>query len=68
MSREMQNVLAVAEQFHQRPSQILGLRTEIACYCFDTAAVAYIRYLEDKKTPRFPGDEKKNPGLQALMR
>ena len=63
----MPNVLAIAEQFHQRPSQVLGLQTDIACYCFDVAAVAYIRYLEDKKTPRFPEDEKANPGLQTLM-
>lgn len=63
----MQNVIAIAEQFGQRPSQVLGLTTEIGCYCFDLASVAYIRYLEDKKTPRFPGDEKKNPGLQTLM-
>ena len=62
----MMNVLAVAEQFHQKPSQVLGLESDIACYCSDVAAVAYIRYLEDKKTPRFPGDEKKNPVLQIL--
>ena len=63
----MQHVLAVAEQFHQKPSQVLGLESDIACYCFDVASVAYLRYLEDKKTPRFPGDEKNNPGLQILL-
>ena len=57
----MMNVLAIAEQFHQKPSQVLGLESDIACYCFDVASVAYIRYLEDKKTPRFPGDENNNP-------
>lgn len=63
----MSNVIAVATEFHIRPSDVVGLTTDIGRYCFDTAAVAYIRYISDDKTPRYPGDEKKNPGLQMLM-
>ncbi len=43
------------------------MQTDLGKYCFDAAAVAYIRYLQEDKTPRYPGDEKKNPGLQMLM-
>lgn len=63
----MNNVIAIAQQFHLRPSDVAGLQTELGKYCFDVASVAYLRYLEDKKTPRFPGDERKNPGLQTLL-
>ena len=63
----MSNVIAVATEFHIRPSDVVGLTTDIGRYCFDTAAVAYIRYIAEDKTPRYPGDEKKNPGLQMLM-
>lgn len=63
----MTNVLAVAKEFGQKPSQVVGLVTPLGCYCFDTASVLYLRYLEDKRTPRFAGDEKSNPGLQALL-
>lgn len=67
MSREMTNVIAVASEFHIRPSEVAGLQTDIGKYCFDTAAVAYIRYLADDKQPRYPEDEKSNPGLQTLL-
>ena len=66
-TREMNNVIAIAQQFHLRPSDVAGLQTELGKYCFDLAAVAYIRFLEEDKTPRYPGDEKSNPGLQMLM-
>lgn len=67
VTREMTNVLAISKEFSQKPSQVLGLSTPLGCYCFDAASVLYLRYLEDKKTPRFAGDEKSNPGLQALL-
>lgn len=63
----MTNVIAVATEFHIRPSEVVGMTTEIGRYCFDTAAVAFIRYLSNDKTPRYPGDEKSNPGLQTLL-
>ncbi len=43
------------------------MTTELGQYCFDAAAVAYIRYMEDDKTPRYPEDRERNPGLQMLM-
>lgn len=63
----MSNVIAVATEFHIKPSEVVGMQTDIGKYCFDAAAVAYIRYLQEDKTPRYPGDEKRNPGLQMLM-
>lgn len=61
------NVIAISSEFGIRPSEVVGMTTQIGKFCFDTAAVYFIRNLEDKKTPRYKGDEKKNPGLQTLL-
>nr|DAT43704.1 MAG TPA: hypothetical protein [Caudoviricetes sp.]DAV17266.1 MAG TPA: hypothetical protein [Caudoviricetes sp.] len=61
------NTLAVSREFNVRPSQVLGLSTDIGCYCFDVACVYFLRQLDEDKKPRFEQDKKKNPGLQSLL-
>lgn len=67
MTKEMNNVIAIAKEFNIRPSEVVGMTTELGQYCFDVASVAYIRYMENDKTPRYPEDRERNPGLQMLM-
>lgn len=63
----MLNVLSISKEFNQKPSEVVGLVTPLGKYCFDSASVLYLQYMQDKKKPRFEEDRKSNPGLQAIM-
>ena len=47
---------------------MLGLEQDdsYTAYCFDEACAYILGQIDDKKTPRFPGEEKTNPLLRKL--
>jgi hypothetical protein len=65
-SREILDVLAMAESYKCRPSQIMCMDDPYVAYCFDEACALMINYLKEKKTPHFPGDAKENITLKKL--
>lgn len=80
-SREVLDVISIATEFHQRPSDILAIEDAYTKYCFDEACTYIINkmrptYDKDGKEikglePRFPDDKfdnNKNEGLQFLMK
>lgn len=54
--------------YKTRPSVLLGIGPDDAytAYCFDEACAYILGQIDDKKTPRFPGEEKTNPLLRKL--
>lgn len=51
-----------------RPSELLGLEQDdsYTAYCFDEACAHILSQIDNKKTPRFPGEEKANPLLRKM--
>lgn len=57
----------MAQQYKVRPSEILGIDSEYAKYCFDQACMVITSNLKEEKIPRFEEDAKKNDTLRMMM-
>lgn len=53
----MLNVLYMAKEYNQRPSNIIGLENDYCAYCFDEACVFLYQALKDGKKLHFKGDK-----------
>jgi hypothetical protein len=53
-------VIAIAKQFNQRPSQVVGLNNDYEAFCFDEACLVILEELnkKDSKEPKFNIDNK----------
>lgn len=50
-----------------RPSELLGISDDpYTAYCFDEACAYMLSQIDNKKTPRFPGEAKVNPLLRKM--
>lgn len=57
----------MSRAYKVRPSSLLGLEEDpYTAYCFDEACLYVINQIDNKKTPRFEGEEKTNPLLRKM--
>lgn len=57
----------MSRAYKERPSSLLGLYEDpYTAYCFDEACLYIMNQIDNKKTPRFKGEEKTNPLLKKM--
>lgn len=59
--------LHMSRTYKVRPSEILNINDDpYTAYCFDEACAYMLGQIDNKKTPRFPSEAKKNPLLRKM--
>jgi hypothetical protein len=55
-SNEIVGIINLADYYHKRPSEILGIQVEYDAYCFDEACMFISLSLSEGKTPHWHRD------------